>query len=256
MGSVIDFGISSWPPKYEKKEVCPRILLVSTWTDGKLGLPGGGVKKGEDALSALNREFEEEIGTSVMFQDEHFLFTYIEPKRLTYVYLKVITVRSEFETILTNFHSNRKAYVDEIIAAVGYPLWVEGPTDAADYSWNNNIWGLPRHMCLNGGCFTPTIANNNLPREQLLLMLLLSNIIDYSLMYRIFTLGETLCNSLADKRGCIPMGETLDAFLERISFGDLRSNTAAGEDSSTTKKRKQDEEEKIESAAKESCETI
>jgi hypothetical protein len=32
----IDFKVEPWPPVHDKQQVCPRILLVSTWTDANL----------------------------------------------------------------------------------------------------------------------------------------------------------------------------------------------------------------------------
>ena len=40
----VDFGQPVWPPAFHKKDSSPRVLLVSTWTTGKLALPGGRAK--------------------------------------------------------------------------------------------------------------------------------------------------------------------------------------------------------------------
>ena len=40
----VDFGQPVWPPAFHKKESSPRVLFVSTWTTGKLALPGGRAK--------------------------------------------------------------------------------------------------------------------------------------------------------------------------------------------------------------------
>ena len=37
----VDFGPAVWPPVFHKKDSSPRVLFVSTWTTGKLALPGG-----------------------------------------------------------------------------------------------------------------------------------------------------------------------------------------------------------------------
>ena len=31
----VDFGPEAWPAQFKKTEVCPRVLLVSNWTDGR-----------------------------------------------------------------------------------------------------------------------------------------------------------------------------------------------------------------------------
>ena len=37
---VVDFGPPQFPTKFNKKDKCPRILLISTWIDGKWGFIG------------------------------------------------------------------------------------------------------------------------------------------------------------------------------------------------------------------------
>ena len=78
------------------------------------------------------------------------------------------------KAVLSNFHGSpdRKAYVDEIISLSGVPLWMEGPENAADVSWSNNVWGLPRLLAMNGGFLTGTLNNSNIVRDQLVLILL------------------------------------------------------------------------------------
>lgn len=41
---AVDFGQPVWPPAFHKKTSSPRVLFVSTWTTGKLALPGGRAK--------------------------------------------------------------------------------------------------------------------------------------------------------------------------------------------------------------------
>jgi hypothetical protein len=52
---VVDFGKEVWPSPYEKKKVCPRMLLVANWTDARFSLVGGEAEKNETPLAALNR---------------------------------------------------------------------------------------------------------------------------------------------------------------------------------------------------------
>jgi 8-oxo-dGTP pyrophosphatase MutT (NUDIX family) len=213
---IIDFGESAYPCPYQKKLVSPRVLLVSTWTDGKYGFPGGGVKKGEDVISAMNREFFEEIGTKLEFSESDFCFSCETNDRVTYNFAKIIRDEDSFESLLRAFHSSdRAAYVDEIMGVVGFPLWVEGPLDPASYSWKNNIWGLPRHLCFQGGSLTPTLQTNYQPRECLVLLLLVTGIVSQSLMKRVFALATALCESHPDT--CVPL-EPFDALLARVGF--------------------------------------
>ena len=52
---IVDFGKETWPAIHEKQKVCPRILLVANWTDGRFFLVGGGVDKNESQLEAMVR---------------------------------------------------------------------------------------------------------------------------------------------------------------------------------------------------------
>jgi 8-oxo-dGTP pyrophosphatase MutT (NUDIX family) len=151
--SLVDFGQSAWPSPFNKQIVCPRAVLVSTWTDGKFGMPGGGLKKGESELDGLNREFNEEIGFDVHFTDSDFCFSFMD-KKLVFVFCKVTRDRDLFERVLKSFtDGSRESYVNEIIGVVGYPIWVEGPEQVEDVSWSNNVWGFPRHLCAQGGMY-------------------------------------------------------------------------------------------------------
>lgn len=126
---------------------------MSTWTDGKFGMPGGGVKKGENVITALNREFSEEIGSDVTFTEEDFCFAQVH-QTATYVFCRVTADLDFFENILRSFHNmERKAYVDEIMGVLAYPVWIEGPANVQDVCWQNNVWGLPRHLCAQGGMY-------------------------------------------------------------------------------------------------------
>ena len=172
----LDFGRSVWPSPYEKKTCSPIILLCQGWTDGRAGFVGGQIEKDESVLQAINREFLEETGSSVNFSMSEYLFSHINPagNQMSHVFLQTTHDRAYFTTILSNFHTcpDRKAYVDEIMSLSGVPLWVEGPEDAADVSWNNNVWGLPRLLAMNGGFLTGTLNNSNIVRDQLVLILM------------------------------------------------------------------------------------
>jgi 8-oxo-dGTP pyrophosphatase MutT (NUDIX family) len=216
LSPVVDFGESTYPSPYEKKLVCPRVLLVSTWTDGKYGFPGGGVKKNEEIVPSMNREFTEEIGTNVEFSSNDFCFSIETDGRISYHFAKITNDESYFHSLLITFHSaERKSYVDEIIGIAGFPLWVEGPMDPTSYSWNNNIWGFPRHLCFQGGSLTPTLQSSYFPRESLIILLLLKGILSYPLMRRVFGLAAALCQNHPEN--CVPL-EEFDAFLNRVGI--------------------------------------
>lgn len=214
--SVPDFGQSAYPAPYEKKLVSPRILLVSTWTDGKYGLPGGRAKKGEDVFQAMNREFLEEIGTDVNFTENDFCYSVETSDKIVYNFAKITDDQDFFQSLLINFHrQERPAYVDEIIGVVGFPIWIEGPLDGAQYSWNNNIWGFPRHLCYQGGTFSPTLQSSYAPRESIILILLMKEVIPSSLMKRVFELTSILCHHHPES--CIPL-ESFDSFLAKVGI--------------------------------------
>lgn len=239
---VVDFGESSYPSPYEKKVVSPRVLLVSTWTDGKYGLPGGGVKRGEEILQAINREFLEEIGTAIDFSDDDFCYSLETEGKITYHFAKITHDETFFESLLINFHRlERSAYVDEIIGIAGFPVWIEGPLDRTLYSWKNNIWGFPRHLCWQGGSFTPTLQSNYAPRESLVIILLLKGIISSSLMKRIFELSSTLCEHHPES--CIPL-EVYDSFVSRVGIFDIPSDEIEAKEDETAASSEENEKKR------------
>jgi 8-oxo-dGTP pyrophosphatase MutT (NUDIX family) len=194
---VVDFGPSMWPCAHKKNQVCPRVLLVSTWTDARLGFVGGGRdrKTDESPVDTINREFHEEVGTQILFNDNDFLFAH-KDKSLTFFYAKTTSDEDFFNHILSQFYiTPRDAYVNEVISVTGYPLWIEGPLSPNDVNWNNNVWGLPRHLTSNRGMLTPTLCNTNIPREHFFLMLSKLDIISTTLMKRVFELAN--CDAVA-----------------------------------------------------------
>jgi 8-oxo-dGTP pyrophosphatase MutT (NUDIX family) len=191
---AVDFGSAVWPPVYQKKDSSPRVLLVSTWTTGKLALPGGGAKKNESVLETVNREFLEETGCkSLTFEESDYIVSKIETKivpkglrdlKLIHFYLKTVDDEVEFNQILTDFHADpkRKGFVDEIFAPVAVPIWIEGPENPNDICWNNNCWGLPR--LLTSGTFRE--------REDLVALLQCSGVVSLSVMERVFKLANVI----------------------------------------------------------------
>lgn len=187
---TVDFGVAPWPPVHLKKDVSPRVLLISTWTDNKFGFVGGNQKKGENSCETINREFAEETGSAVIFDESDFCFSF-KSERMTYVFAKVTSDEDYFNSLLINFHSvPRPAYVNEVISIAGYPIWQEGPKTLEEVSWKKNIWGLARHLCSQGGCFTPTLGNTNIPREHFILLLLKLAIVPMEEMKHIFDLAS------------------------------------------------------------------
>lgn len=175
------------------------------------------MKKNEDIVPSLNREFSEEIGTNVDFSADDFCFSVETEDRISYHFAKITNDESFFNSLLISFHTaaDRKAYVDEIIGIAGFPLWVEGPMDPASYSWNNNIWGLPRHLCFQGGSLTPTLQTSYFPRDSLIIILLMTGVVSYPLMRRVFGLAAALCQSHPEN--CVPI-EEFDAFRSRVGI--------------------------------------
>lgn len=207
---IVDFGAASWPPKHSKATVCPRVLLISTWTDNRWGFVGGNAKRGEAPLDALNREFSEEMGTRVEFSAEDFIFCSVDGDRAVFFFAQTTQDHSFFNGLLAQFFtSERRAYLNEVLSVCGYPLWVEGPETGAEVSWENNVWGLPRHLVAQGGMLTPTLGNTNTPRNHFLVLLLKKNIISEELLKKVFNLSSVFDeggNSLSSFEG----------FLEQI----------------------------------------
>lgn len=203
VNSVVDFGVCAYPTAWAKKEVCPRVLLVSTWTDGRWGFVGGGVNDGESAVEALNREMKEETGFSSedpavsVFSDADYCFSYVKKDGTpVHLFAKVSNDLDYFQSILVGFHANhsRPSYCDEVIGICGMPLWVEGPEDAALVDMGRNgCWGLPRMLVGQGGALTqgPFLKMQiSLAREQLLAVLLKKGVITYEVYDRVFELSK------------------------------------------------------------------
>jgi hypothetical protein len=157
---TVDFGVQPYPPILKKKTSSPRVLLVSSWTDGRFGFVGGGCKAGESPIEAVNREFLEEVGTPEIFSAEDFVCCEMG-KRATFAFVKKTHDLSAFNQILASFYTTeRAAYPDEVMAICGYPIWIEGPPGSGEDTWN--IWGLPRHLTSQGGMMTPTLGEKYL----------------------------------------------------------------------------------------------
>ena len=166
---TIDFQVEPWPPVHDKKKVSPRVLLVSTWTDAKFGFPGGGIKRSETPVEAVRREFAEELGSDVDFSERDFVFADIR-ERISYIFARVTHDEAYFNDLLVRFHTTeRKAYVNEVIAVAGYPVWLEGPSSASEVCWESNVWGIARHLTAQVGlptvlsrcCFSPKQVPEN-----------------------------------------------------------------------------------------------
>ena len=135
---TIDFGGSI---ASEKKKLCPRILMLSTWADAKFGFAGAGLARqcpscfrwkaycrtlmiyhvshlnkggGRDGMDetiveTMNREFKEETGTALAFTEEHHCFSFVEyigPNViLTSMFCLMTSDLALFSGILSNFHS-------------------------------------------------------------------------------------------------------------------------------------------------------
>jgi ADP-ribose pyrophosphatase YjhB (NUDIX family) len=215
----IDFGLAKWPPADIKKEVCCRVLLVSTWTDNRWGFAGGGVAYGEDPLDAMNREFLEETGsTSTTFEKGDYCFSHVKPDgSSTHVFCKRTTDLAHFQSILTDFHSKseRTAYVDEVIGICGMPLWIEGPELCSQVdTGKNSVWGLPRLLVGNGGSFTQGIflkVHTGLAREQFLLVLIKHKVLTEALLERIVELSKAF-----------PLGPPLLSCADLLSLPGVR----------------------------------
>lgn len=189
-GPIVDFGKEVWPAVHEKQKVCPRLLLVANWTDGRFFLVGGGVDKGESPLDAMNREFGEEMGSPGNFTEDDYCFSVkCSNRECSHIYGKTTPDLDMFNSILQAFYQNcdRKAYMEEVMAATGLPVWVEGPESLADFKFGNGIHGLPR-MLGTGGAFK-VHGESNKTREYILLLLHYLKVVDTPLLTRIFDLA-------------------------------------------------------------------
>ena len=193
----VDFGQAKWPQlKDIKKLKCPRILLISTWCDGKWGFVGGGGKISETPLECMNREFYEEVGLQGEFVDEEYVYSLKKcTKKVTHLYIKKTKDLEFFTKILTTFHSmsSRKAYVDEVVAITGLPLWIEGP-DILGPEKAEDVFGLPRLLVGNAatGMFSSGSfeKQETVTRDHFILSLLISGVVDMALMRRVAYLTD------------------------------------------------------------------
>jgi 8-oxo-dGTP pyrophosphatase MutT (NUDIX family) len=188
----VDFGESQWPNPNKKKIVCPRVLLVSTWTDGKFGFIGGASEGGENPMEAMTREFAEETGTTIPFESADHCFSIVGNNTATHIFARVTNDLDFFTSILAHFHTDnqREAYVEEVFTLVGLPIFLEGPADPAEFSWKKNIWGIARYLTFQNGILTPTLSGQYEPRDHFILILLKLKIVSVDLMKRIFALAH------------------------------------------------------------------
>lgn len=141
----------------------------------------GKKKRKETYVEIMNREFTEEIGVSMGFDENDYLFSTVgKDNRVNHVFCRIIRDEQKFIDVLIQFHSNssRGAYVDEIVGACGFPIWIEAPADPKTVKvWGDNTaWGLPRFLS----------AYAFRERDIFLVLLLASEAVNSSLMQRVF----------------------------------------------------------------------
>jgi len=96
------------PWKHFKDDIkhtrCPVVIMIDRW-DGRMGFPGGGIKKNETLLYALKREIYEEIGIRVKEDKIHSIASH-EWKIVTHFYgleVKELEFLHIYHHILNNF---------------------------------------------------------------------------------------------------------------------------------------------------------
>ena len=210
----IDFGPATWPSAFDKNKFCLRVLFIQGWTDAKFGFIGGKVEHNETIIDALNREFLEETGSEVNFTMNDYLFSSLisQTSTINHIFVKTTNDLNYFQSILINFHQNssREAYMNECFTLTALPLFIEGPINSEDYSWQNNVWGLPRYLTAHGGFLTPTSNNTYHLRNELLFILILIKLIDLQLLKRIIELSNLL--TINDSINNIPL-KSYEEFL-------------------------------------------
>ena len=150
----------------------------------------------------MNREFEEEIGykAGAIFRDEDYCFSVkINERTCSHIYARIYTDLAAYNEILSSFHLEREAYIDEVFGLASLPLWIEGPDTIKKVKWGNSIHGLPK-MLAPGGAFK-TKGDNNRTREQFLLLLRCLNILDDLNLSRTFYLTSFFQQSV---KACAP----------------------------------------------------
>ena len=166
--------------------------MVSHWAGTNLALPGGKAKNNinETALETVNREFLEETGCDISFQETDYCFSVVDQHKVNHVFGKVTNDLKEFERVLSCFHtdSTRNAYVDEIFGTVSFPLWIEGPTNARTATlWGQTqVLGLPRF--LNDFAFRDY--------KMLLVLLVKTRVLSIALLKRVLVLSSSLSSNI------------------------------------------------------------
>lgn len=210
---IIDFGPPQYPTRYNKKLVCPRVLLLSSWADGKFGFVGGGREKIDARpIDCMNREFDEEMGTAGgdVFNEHDYLFTVKTEMhstrgkitKFTHIFCKLTQELRFFNGLLSSFHTDRDAYLDEVFGIVTLPLWIEAPEDICGVPYHH-VLGIPRLICGNcgAGCLTTQTSLHPVDdfRNQFLLTLLMTKVVSIPLMKRIFYLSTAFSTAIPMK---------------------------------------------------------
>ena len=89
------------------------------------------------------------MGSNAGFESDQYLFSWVvSANTVAHIYGKTTRDLVWFNSILSSFYANteRNSYMDEVLAASGIPIWIEGPLSVAESKWGNGIYGLPRFL--------------------------------------------------------------------------------------------------------------
>lgn len=213
----IDFGPDAWKDK-EYRNQAVRSTFIVNWATLKPSLIGGRIKSEERTIDGMNREIEEEIGSTNVdhrVAEKDYIFTQVimqnRPSQsvsisCNHYFCKVFTSHEEEQYMqpLRNFYMGGvKALKHELFGILDVPLSMELPklgTPIWDTGTNSNLIGLPNFL------------RNQLQHvaEPLLLALVTSSIITAEGAADIIEQTNKLCN-----RGR-PM--TTDKFFEHMTL--------------------------------------
>lgn len=154
----------------------------------------------------MNREFTEEMGSAVGFEDTDLAFISavegpVGRVTLTYIFCKRTSDEAFFNSILAAFYTTpRKAYINEVYAVMGLPIFTEGPA-VIESGTGKSIYGLPRYLIMRGGSLTSAFTELHVPREQLLLLLAQQRVLTMEELAHLFDCCAELYQHYRDAAG-------------------------------------------------------
>jgi 8-oxo-dGTP pyrophosphatase MutT (NUDIX family) len=121
----------------------PHILLTSDYETSQLAVPGGKMKTGETPAATMNREFREETGLDITFDDNNLMHTWRSKQSNRYVYLFLKVIRLENMQELNRIRSEpREFFYGESGGSNFLPIVIKRRQPRGYISFPQNIFPL------------------------------------------------------------------------------------------------------------------